>query len=41
VQFKPVFEAKQRLPGQVFGRPYRLHLLREFDYAMEDLMKAF
>lgn len=36
----PVFDVERRLPEQVFKRSYRFHLLSEFDYAMDDLLKV-
>ena len=39
-KIEPVFDVEKRLPGQVFKRPYRFHLLCEFDSAMDDLLKA-
>ncbi len=33
-----IFDVDKRLPEQVFGRPYRFYLLREFDAAMSDLI---
>lgn len=39
-KIEPVFDVEKRLPEHVFKRPYRFHLLREFDFATEDLRKA-
>lgn len=33
-----IFDVDKRFPGQVFRRPYRFYLLREFDNAMGDLI---
>jgi len=35
-KIEPVFDVEKRLREQVFKRPYRFHLLREFDFATED-----
>ncbi|SFK55646.1 hypothetical protein SAMN05444581_11093 [Methylocapsa palsarum] len=38
-KIESVFNVERQLPEQVFKSPYRFHLLREFEFAMDDLLE--